>query len=243
VNRHITGAIVQRQPFGGWKATSVGPGAKAGGPNYVLQFAHWQQVGVPAQRTEMPSNLAPLLSRCLNQAPDAAGIDLLRASAESYAWYWQTHFSQQHDPSQLLGESNGLCYQPCQGLILRLPDDPDPISVAQVILAVRTTGQSLTVSLPFADSCWSWLTHKEGISVAVEDESGLAARLQEGHRYDRLRLLSPASEALRRVANEAGISVIDTPPLANGRLELRHYLREQSVSHTMHRYGNILPVV
>ena len=30
VNRHITGAIVQRQPFGGWKRSSVGPGAKAG---------------------------------------------------------------------------------------------------------------------------------------------------------------------------------------------------------------------
>ncbi|MFP9072269.1 aldehyde dehydrogenase family protein, partial [Enterococcus faecalis] len=26
VNRHITGAIVQRQPFGGWKASVVGPG-------------------------------------------------------------------------------------------------------------------------------------------------------------------------------------------------------------------------
>ncbi len=32
VNRSITGAIVQRQPFGGWKRSSVGPGAKAGGP-------------------------------------------------------------------------------------------------------------------------------------------------------------------------------------------------------------------
>ncbi|HXL45783.1 MAG TPA: proline dehydrogenase family protein, partial [Candidatus Binatia bacterium] len=39
VNRPITGAIVGRQPFGGWKASSVGPGAKAGGPNYVLQLA------------------------------------------------------------------------------------------------------------------------------------------------------------------------------------------------------------
>ena len=38
VNRPITGAIVGRQPFGGWKASSVGPGAKAGGPNYVLQL-------------------------------------------------------------------------------------------------------------------------------------------------------------------------------------------------------------
>ncbi|MCW2548053.1 MAG: aldehyde dehydrogenase, partial [Mycobacterium sp.] len=32
VNRGITGAVVQRQPFGGWKGSVVGPGAKAGGP-------------------------------------------------------------------------------------------------------------------------------------------------------------------------------------------------------------------
>ena len=41
VNRHITGAIVRRQPFGGWKASVVGPGAKAGGPHYVAQLGTW----------------------------------------------------------------------------------------------------------------------------------------------------------------------------------------------------------
>ncbi|HBH57837.1 MAG TPA: 1-pyrroline-5-carboxylate dehydrogenase, partial [Arthrobacter bacterium] len=35
VNRGITGAIVQRQPFGGWKKSAVGAGTKAGGPNYL----------------------------------------------------------------------------------------------------------------------------------------------------------------------------------------------------------------
>ena len=39
INRTITGAIVRRQPFGGCKASGYGPGAKAGGPNYVHQFA------------------------------------------------------------------------------------------------------------------------------------------------------------------------------------------------------------
>ena len=39
INRGTTGAIVKRQPFGGTKASSFGPGAKAGGPNYVAQFA------------------------------------------------------------------------------------------------------------------------------------------------------------------------------------------------------------
>jgi RHH-type transcriptional regulator, proline utilization regulon repressor / proline dehydrogenase / delta 1-pyrroline-5-carboxylate dehydrogenase len=41
VNRGTTGAIVQRQPFGGWKRSSVGPTAKAGGPNYVATLMRW----------------------------------------------------------------------------------------------------------------------------------------------------------------------------------------------------------
>ena len=45
INRAITGAIVQRQPFGGWKGSSFGPGAKAGGPNYVAQFARFKEAG------------------------------------------------------------------------------------------------------------------------------------------------------------------------------------------------------
>jgi RHH-type proline utilization regulon transcriptional repressor/proline dehydrogenase/delta 1-pyrroline-5-carboxylate dehydrogenase len=36
INRRITGALVDRQPFGGFKLS--GPGSKAGGPDYVQQF-------------------------------------------------------------------------------------------------------------------------------------------------------------------------------------------------------------
>ena len=42
VNRGITGAIVNRQPFGGWKRSSVGATAKAGGPNYLSQLRNWE---------------------------------------------------------------------------------------------------------------------------------------------------------------------------------------------------------
>ncbi len=45
VNRGTTGAIVQRQPFGGWKRSSVGPTAKAGGPNYVASLMRWSDGG------------------------------------------------------------------------------------------------------------------------------------------------------------------------------------------------------
>lgn len=36
INRSSTGAIVARQPFGGYKLSGVG--SKAGGPDYLLQF-------------------------------------------------------------------------------------------------------------------------------------------------------------------------------------------------------------
>jgi RHH-type proline utilization regulon transcriptional repressor/proline dehydrogenase/delta 1-pyrroline-5-carboxylate dehydrogenase len=36
INRKITGALVERQPFGGYKLSGIG--TKAGGPDYLLQF-------------------------------------------------------------------------------------------------------------------------------------------------------------------------------------------------------------
>ncbi len=36
INRSITGALVHRQPFGGFKLSGIG--SKTGGPDYLLQF-------------------------------------------------------------------------------------------------------------------------------------------------------------------------------------------------------------
>jgi RHH-type proline utilization regulon transcriptional repressor/proline dehydrogenase/delta 1-pyrroline-5-carboxylate dehydrogenase len=36
LNRHITGALVERQPFGGSRMSGLG--TKAGGPEYILHF-------------------------------------------------------------------------------------------------------------------------------------------------------------------------------------------------------------
>lgn len=44
VNRGITGAVVWRQPFGGWKRSSVGPTAKAGGSHYLHGLRAWPPV-------------------------------------------------------------------------------------------------------------------------------------------------------------------------------------------------------
>ncbi|MGK7906063.1 MAG: L-glutamate gamma-semialdehyde dehydrogenase [Synechococcus sp.] len=48
INRSITGAIVNRQPFGGFKLSGVG--SKAGGPDYLLQFLEPRTVTENIQR-------------------------------------------------------------------------------------------------------------------------------------------------------------------------------------------------
>ena len=59
VNRGITGAIVQRQPFGGWKRSAIGQTAKAGGPNYLVHLMDWSDAdGVPDREQDAEAWLA-----------------------------------------------------------------------------------------------------------------------------------------------------------------------------------------
>ncbi len=85
------------------------------------------------------------------------------------------------------------------------------------------------------------LTKAMPFPVVEESEKALIARLPKcARQYGILRVLAP-SQDLQRAANDAALQTITSPPLANGRLELPPYLREQSISETTHRYGNIIP--
>jgi RHH-type proline utilization regulon transcriptional repressor/proline dehydrogenase/delta 1-pyrroline-5-carboxylate dehydrogenase len=49
----------------------------------------------------------------------------------------------------------------------------------------------------------------------------------------------PCDEILR-AAHDASLNWIDAPLSPDGRLELTRWLREQSISETLHRYGNVV---
>ncbi len=189
INRPITGAIVQRQPFGGWKRSCIGPGPKAGGPNYVGLFSQWQD----AESTK----------------PD-------------YAESWQNHFAQEHDPSALRCEANAFRYRPCRGVIMRL-DRSDTRTLNLAYQAAQVTGVRLITSF----------TDEESDEVFAARLSVLAADAEF------FRTVSMPSEVVLRAVHEAGLNWIHAPVLTTGRIELTRWLREQSVTRTLHRYGQI----
>jgi len=90
VNRHITGAIVQRQPFGGWKRSSIGGGSKPGGPSHLHTYGTWR----------------------------ARDIDVDRAASD-FAHAWATRFGVDTDATGLRCESNELRYHPLGGVVVR----------------------------------------------------------------------------------------------------------------------------
>jgi RHH-type proline utilization regulon transcriptional repressor/proline dehydrogenase/delta 1-pyrroline-5-carboxylate dehydrogenase len=240
VNRHITGAIVGRQPFGGWKASSVGPGAKAGGPNYVLQLCRARQIERPLDGAPPSAAVEAWLERCVEAFPDAESRAILRGSAASYALAWREHFGRGHEPIHLLGERNVFRYRPCRRVLVRAETAtlPGRIALAQVLLAARTCGVPAEVSLA-AGEPEPWLVEEGGRPAVVEREADLIGRLVSAG-AERLRVLAPMALEARAAAHAAGVIVLDGPVLATGCLELRAYLREQAISRTVHRYGTVM---
>ena len=184
------------------------------------------------------ASLSEVVSTCLQSIVSVvpAGEAILTASAGSYAHWWNTVFSQEHDPSQLRGESNHFRYRPYQHVLLRA-EGMGELQIAQVVLGTITCGVKLDVSVARQTD----LTRALNCSVIEESEAQLIERLaMSSTKYGSLRV-EALSVDLQVATNKAGLQVIARPPLANGRLELLAYLREQSVSETTHRYGNIIP--
>ena len=74
INRPTTGAIVLRQPFGGMGKSSVGPGIKAGGPNYVVPLMHIadKEEGETRRRREGERPVVRLVAAILSATASAA---------------------------------------------------------------------------------------------------------------------------------------------------------------------------
>ena len=78
-----------------------------------------------------------------------------------------------------------------------------------------------------------------GRRATEEDDTAFAATLS-AHRFGRIRAVGFVSETVRRAAIAAEVDLVDEAVMASGRLELRHYVREQAVSRTLHRFGNLI---
>lgn len=210
INRGITGAIVNRQPFGGMKLSAFGGGIKAGGPNYCT---------------------------CFMNISDKTGSTT--DYKQSYAKAYEEEFSKPRDVNQLFGEQNVFRYLPLESMVLRLfPHHTDDEAV-MIALAACTCGTPLTISFDPSDNRSERLA-ATGCPLRKESLDDFLKAMPE---YERIRTCSPdIPEIMYERAAATNKYIATAPPVKQGRFELIHYIKEQSIAFEYHRYGSISEV-
>ncbi len=252
VNRGITGAIVQRQPFGGWKKSTVGSGTKAGGPNYLTALTDWESK--ESQSTASPTSVAVREVIGAVREPssvDQSELEFLLRSASSDSLAWNSEFGIGHDPSQLGVERNILRYVP-QAVQVRADSDASTHSVVRVLLAGLAAGAPVYLStakpLPVAAS---GALENHGVKITVESDAEYRQWLSKQAQRDvrefeggplegsRIRLVgSDAVGIFEALGGRPDIAVYTQPVTEAGMIEMLPFLKEQAVSITAHRFGN-----
>jgi RHH-type proline utilization regulon transcriptional repressor/proline dehydrogenase/delta 1-pyrroline-5-carboxylate dehydrogenase len=234
INRGITGAIVSRQPFGGMKLSAFGGGIKAGGPNYVSCFVNISETG--RYTSGGLSGYKPY-AELLGQNEQTRFL----SAAESYERNFRDEFSVERDIHHLVGEQNIFRYRPLKSMALRIQPEDNLCDVLMIAAAARITGTPLTLSIASGDNKLTSLDKLvcDG-SLVIQPEAGF---IDDMEKYERIRMCSPSvpAEIYKRAAM-LGKYIATAKPLAEGRLELLHYVKEQSIAFEYHRYGSISEV-
>jgi len=237
VNRGTTGAIVQRQPFGGWKKAAVGAGSKAGGPNYLVGLSEWTDA--PVSTTRELDALATGAVGALAAAGDAdADIAWLRGALATDIDAWADEFGVVRDATGLTTEQNVLRYQAVP-VTVRF-EGARVAELVRVVAAGRRARARVTVSTlaPLPGAVATWLGTQD-VTVATEDAAAWAAHARRlAARDGRVRLIGAAAAATAEAVNGSpSLALYANPVVAAGRVEILTFLREQAVSVTAHRFG------
>ncbi|WP_347754983.1 proline dehydrogenase family protein [Agrococcus sp. ProA11] len=263
VNRGITGAIVRRQPFGGWKRSQVGPGAKAGGPNYLTTLVDWEPVDRGPRQSVRLHGLDRRVSAVIEAATpslDFLEFDRVRAGANSDQTAWEAEFGLARDVSELGVERNVFRYRPADVLI-RVAEDGSVADLVRLLAAATRTRAIVRVSsavevpagvvqlsrqaipplrleelVQETDAAFHARIADGSVLAAVENEDAMGhTRVTEPLR--RIRLVGTDAGLRGALAGNATVAVYDQPVTGEGRIELLPFLREQAISITAHRFG------
>lgn len=233
VNRGITGAIVQRQPFGGWKRSVVGPTTKAGGPNYLLGLSDWESAP-SGSGTKIRSAQVERVLHLAKSSLSADRMAMLDRAARNDQEIWESEYGAAKDVQGIPCEKNVLRYLPYQEEItIRWHADEPLADLLRVVIAAIRSGYSPTISIA---------TDLPGPLRSELIRSGFAIRSEPDQQFEQWLAQAPAGR-IRMIGKlgvrppRADLAIYDQCVTESGRLEMLPFLCEQTVSVTAHRFG------
>ncbi|MBO9042583.1 bifunctional proline dehydrogenase/L-glutamate gamma-semialdehyde dehydrogenase [Curtobacterium flaccumfaciens] len=283
VNRGITGAVVGRQPFGGWKGSSVGTGTKGGGPMYVATLGRWLPTPRTVHKSIQLHGLPPRVTAVIEAARSGLSFeefDRVRAGALGDVHARETLF-RSRDLSGLVVQRNVLRHRP-QSVIVRQAEDASTVDLVRTLVAATSARAHVLLSTarplpgPLTQLLAGNRSPLDVVDHLVESDQEFHARASSGAVFQadwssdqddqpvdaleavlsqgqdrpahtafggpgaRIRLLGGDPLALEEALGASiDVAIHDDPVVEAGVIEMLPYLREQSVSITAHRFGDV----
>ncbi len=236
VNRGITGAIVRRQPFGGWKRSAVGPGTKAGGPHYLFGLGEWTSRPAAESAEEPSSGFGHDALVVLGGAERERMVRSLASDERA----WTERFGAAGDVSDLVVEANVLRYIPTP-VTIRSEAAASRVDLLRVVAAGLRGSAEIEVSAVALAEEVVKLLRGHGIGVRVQSHEDWLVRVARTAPA-RVRLVgATAAERDGLVAQQGPLTAVwDHAVTESGEVELLPFLHEQAVSLTRHRFGTVL---
>ncbi|MEG8034360.1 aldehyde dehydrogenase family protein [Sphingomonas sp. LR61] len=284
VNRGITGAVVGRQPFGGWKRSSVGTGTKAGGPMYVATLGRWEPVPRTVHKSIQLHGLPPRVTSVIEAARSGLSFeefDQVRAGALSDVRAREELYGGSHDLSGLVVQRNVLRHRP-QSVIVRQAEDASAGDLVRALVAATAARAHVLLSTarplpgPLSQLLASSRSPLDVVDHLVESDQDFHARASSGAVFQanwtsgeddepvdalgdmlaqgqdrpvhtafggpgaRIRLIGGDALALEEALGASiDVAIHDAPVVEAGLIEMLPFIREQSVSITAHRFGDV----
>lgn len=253
INRGTTGAVTLRQPFGGMGKSALGPAIKAGSPNYVSQFMSFKETAYPRieafKSDHAMLRLAQEWQRKADWGSFGAASDEIRMTVraiKSYLYHFENEFSRNNDYFHLRGQDNILRYLPVGRVMVRIHEADTLFDVLARIAAARVSGCNCMISVApgVAHRGVAFLKSQDGLKlvedavVEVQTDEQVIDAMPD---IQRIRYADPqrVPAGVFKAAAKTGYYIACAPVMMEGRIELLHYVVNQSICDTYHRYGNL----
>ena len=246
LNRMTTGAIVTRQPFGGMGKSAIGSGKKAGGFNYVSQFLNISFDGSILKESANHSYIQRLQEILKDELQHKTILENTIKTSENFAYWLDKEFFQEHDYTNIRGESNIIRYLNVKNITLVIEENDSLYEIISTIAAAKMSGSTLHISMPknIVSAELLWLVDKkdflldDGDTFAQEDKENLIKSMKDSDRVRYLNQKNIKLDIYESISKDS-IHIASEPFIAHGRVELMHFFIEQSISDSYHRYGNL----
>lgn len=242
LNRGTTGAIVNRQPFGGLGKSAYGSGIKAGGYNYIYQFVDiTEETSAPTPVIKEHDELSIFL-KSIGFFEKISHNQWFVDAAKSYLYFYNEYFSREIDYTQIPGQMNVCRFIEVNDMALYINRGTPEDKLYAAIFAYRLCNKKPKIIFESEREKRHALENR-GINAILEGIKLSSMSLKEFTKkienFSRIRFTdnSKLTDEITQQASKNGVYVIRKPVYSNGRAELLNYMQEQSISHNYHRYG------